>query len=359
MKVTLNRNVIEVNVNVEIIKQIGADEGLNSEVYLVRDRQLEEFMVLKKISKKSLIGQSISDFFIEAQMLNECNHPNVMPIRYAGESNEYISITMPFYSKGSLASVSGDKLLNVQKIIEYSLDFLNGLLFIHIKGLLHLDIKPTNIMLNDSDRGVITDFGLAKYLDYSGFAVQTRQYVRHRSPQTFETTERTVLDDIYQVGLTLYRLCNGDDNFHSQYQSLIDSGKDPKDFISKAVFPNRKEYLPHIPKKLRSIINKSLEVDTAKRYQSMLDLINEISKIEDFISWDIEVEVNKYTWSHVNGKMRYDVTLLIEEDQCHSTGFKINQETGNKTKFNKYNKTYTSKTEAFNELTKLLSDIEM
>jgi len=140
---------------------------------------------------------------------------------------------------------------------------------------------------------------------------------------------------------------------------LIDSGKDPKDFISKAVFPNRKEYLPHIPKKLRSIINKSLEVDTAKRYQSMLDLINEISKIEDFISWDIEVEVNKYTWSHVNGKMRYDVTLLIEEDQCHSTGFKINQETGNKTKFNKYNKTYTSKTEAFNELTKLLSDIEM
>ncbi|MFT9820362.1 serine/threonine-protein kinase [Lysinibacillus sp. NPDC056185] len=358
MKVTLNRNVIEVNVNVEVIKQIGADEGLNSEVYLVRDRQLEEFMVLKKISKESLIGQSISDFFLEAQMLNECNHPNVMPIRYAGETSEYISITMPFYSKGSLASVTEGKLLNVQKIIEYSLDFLNGLLFIHIKGLLHLDIKPTNIMLNDSDRGVITDFGLAKYLDDSGFAVQKRQYVRHRSPQTFETIERTVLDDIYQVGLTLYRLCNGDDNFHSQYESLVESGQNPKDFISKALFPNRTEYLPHIPKKLRSIINKTLEVDTAKRYQSMLDLINDVSKIEDFIIWDVEIEVNKYTWSYVNGKMKYEVTLFIEEGRCHSTGFKINQETGNKTKFNKYNKTYTSKTEAFKELTKSLSNIE-
>ena len=90
VKVEAKWNTIEVNVNVDVIKQIGADEGLNSEVFLVRDRQLEEFLVLKKITRSSLSKQNIDNYFIEAQMLNECNHPNVMPIRYAGSSSEHL-----------------------------------------------------------------------------------------------------------------------------------------------------------------------------------------------------------------------------------------------------------------------------
>lgn len=357
MVINIKRNILEVNINVEVIKPIGENEGLNSEVLLVRDRQLEEFLVLKKISKKSLINQNISDFFLEAQMLNECNHPNVMPIRYAGETDEYISFTMPYYSKGSLTSITKGKLLSIQKIIEYSLDFLNGILFIHIKGLLHLDIKPTNIMLNDSDRGVITDFGLAKYLDENGFSTQPRQYVKHRSPQSYKTVERTVLDDIYQSGLTLYRMCNGDENFHDQYQKLLDLGQDPADFVNRSIFPDRKEYLPHVPKKLMGIINKSLEVDTSKRYQSVLDLINEISTIQDFINWEVTLGANRYTWSHANDKMSYEVNLYLDNAKWRSDGLKTNVENGNETAILKFNNEYDSKAAAFKALEKLLRDI--
>lgn len=349
--------MLEVNVNVEVIKQIGVNEGLNSEVFLVRDRQLEEYLVLKKISKKSLLSQNISDFFIEAQMLNECNHPNVMPIRYAGDTDADISYTMPYYSKGSLTSLMDKKFLSIQKIIEYSLDFLNGLLFIHIKGLLHLDIKPTNIMINDSDRGVITDFGLAKYLDENGFAPQPRQYVRHRSPQSYTTVERTVLDDIYQAGLTLYRMCNGDENFHNQYQKLLDAGQKPEDFVSKAIFPDRKEYLPHVPKKLKAIINKSLEVDTSRRYQSVLDLINGISGIQDFINWEVTQDANRYTWSYLDGKMLYEVFLYLDNAKWRSDCIKTNVENGNKRANKKFKNEYNSKAEAFKALEKLLVSI--
>lgn len=357
MTINIKRNVLDVTINVDVIRKIGEEEGLNSEVFLVRDRQLEEFLILKKISKKSLINQNISDFFVEAQMLNECNHPNVMPIRYAGDTDEYISYTMPFFSKGSLASITKDKPLTVQKILEYSLDFLNGLLFIHIKGLLHLDIKPTNIMIDDSDRGVITDFGLAKYVNNSGFAKQPLQYVRHRSPETYITEERTVQDDIYQTGLTLYRLCNGDKDFHEQFQKLIDSGQKPQDFISKSIFPNRKNYLPHIPKKLRSIVNKALEVNPNKRYKSVLNLINEISLIEEFVNWQVEIKQNKYTWTYTDGKINYEVILFLDGNQWRSQGVRKNLETKKQTNISKYSHSYNSEIEAFKKLDSLLKNI--
>ena len=87
--------------------------------------------------------------------------------------------------------------------------------------MLHLDVKPTNIIINDADRALLTDFGLSRYLNEYGLAEQELGYVKHISPQYLETTSRTMQDDIYQAGLTLYRMCNGNKNWKNSMYHIF------------------------------------------------------------------------------------------------------------------------------------------
>jgi len=212
---------VEVQLSLSQWKEIGNNEGKNSRVWIAKDNQLDQALILKRISKKSLDEQDILDYFSEAKILNKSKHPNIMTIYYSGESHKFIYITMPYYYKGSLNSIIEKRMLSVREIIKYSLDFLSGLLFIHINGLVHVDIKPSNIILNDSDRAILTDFGLSGYLNEHGLFYQPRQYKTHRSPESYDVIEKSIKDDIYQAGLTLYRLCNGNESFDIQHEHLI------------------------------------------------------------------------------------------------------------------------------------------
>ena len=207
---------------------------------------------MQKKLQKSLDEQQVENYFLEAQMLNATSHPHIMPVRYAAQDENKIYITMPYYEKGSINSLINNRMLTVREIIKYSLDFLSGLLFIHIKGMLHLDVKPTNIIINDADRALLTDFGLSRYLNEYGLAEQELGYVKHISPQYLETTSRTMQDDIYQAGLTLYRMCNGNKELEKQYVPYIQGGRIDVPKFGQALineeFPNRKLHLPHIPK---------------------------------------------------------------------------------------------------------------
>lgn len=353
---TPGSGTVDVNVQLNILQQIGEDEGKNSTVWLARDIQLNENLVLKKIKKDSLNLAELGTYFLEAQMLNECSHPNIMPVRYAGDDSEFVYLTMPFYSQGSLSSISKDRFLSPLEIISHSLDFLNGLLFLHIKGLLHLDIKPTNILINNAGRAVLTDFGLSKYLNEQGFAQQGKVYISHATPQAFLHSERTVQDDIYNAGLTLYRLCCGDNIFYHQYQELLNAGIQPKDFISQGLFPNRNTYFPHIPKKLRNVIRKALSVDVKDRYQNVLEMINDLSKIDTFIDCSMNIEGNIYTWIYQNGKMEFKIQLDCNNNVFKCSGTKRNTESGKTLNVSKYNMTFTTFDEALKKLESLFKE---
>lgn len=310
-------NKIDTKLELEKVKNIGT-EGKNSEVWIARDRQIEEMVVLKEVSKESLEKQYIDDYFSEAKILNAVSHPNIMPIRYASQDETKIYIVMPLFYNGSIERLINERFLTTREIIKYALEFLSGLLYIHIKGYVHLDIKPTNVLIDNNGKAVITDFGLSKFLDENFTIEQPVGYIMHSSPQAFETRERSLLDDIYQSGLTIYRMSYGNRMFKNQYDLLLQQTGGNSDLIGKEIqkgnFPNRNHIFPHLSKRLKKVINKMLEVDPKKRYQNVLEVINELSKIEDRLDWEMEIKAGitaKYVWKH-NRKSNI-VTLCLEE----------------------------------------------
>ena len=133
---------ISPKLNLEILQKINS-EGVNSALYIVKDKQLNCEMILKQIDKKKL--KEYDRYFEESKKISSLNHPNIIKINYATYDDDYIYITMPYYKNGSLNQLLYHRNLTVREIIKYSLDFISAIYYMHDNNIIHCDIKPNNI----------------------------------------------------------------------------------------------------------------------------------------------------------------------------------------------------------------------
>ncbi len=279
--------------NLEIIKKINS-EGVNSALYLVKDTQLGSNLILKQIDKNNF--NEVSRYFEESKKIYNLKHPNIININTASYDDEYIYITMPYYRKGSLYNLIKNENLSMRKIIKYSLDFLSAVEYIHNKEIVHCDIKPNNILISDKDRAVITDFGSALYLDSLGNARLKNVYYKHIAPEQCTNSCINKKLDIYQVGTTLYRMCNGNDEYNNQLKIYKDLNS-IKIACANGRFPVRKKYLPHIPKSMIDIIEKCIRVNPNERYENVVDIMNDLAQIHENLDWNYnKLDNNNFIW---------------------------------------------------------------
>lgn len=325
-----------VRLDFETKKEIG-QEGRNSKVYLALDKQLDGEIVIKEINKES--SDSPDDYFKEARILYANQHNNIVRVNYACENDENIYVAMPFYKNGSLKKkISDGNFLTIREAIRYSIQFLSGLNHIHSRGLIHFDIKPDNIMISDTNEALLSDFGLSLHMDSEGWAKQTKAYALILSPeQIVSEFKQSILTDIYQVGVTLYRMVNGNDLLYEQLPIDKDGDLDSETFkkmIISGNFPSRTNYLPHIPRKLKLIINKCLNVNPALRYQNSLQLINALSEVDCNLDWRYSIVGNKRTWKRETESTIHLITCLENGDTSTIVTTKtINSHTTNCNKF--------------------------
>lgn len=331
------------------------NEGKNSTVYSFYDKQLGSDFIVKKIEKISIYEAyaktSNINLFDESRILFQVKHPNIMEIQYASYDEDCIYMVMPICKNGSLNSLINKRFLTTREIIKYSLEFLLGLHYIHSKKLIHFDIKPTNILINDNNKAVITDFGLSKYINLYGLAQPNKLYNDHIPPEAYISPILTNKCDIYQAGVTMYRLCNGNAIFKQQFAKFI-SPKDKGMAICSGQFPDRNFYLPHIPTKLRKIINKCMDIDPDSRYDTVLDIINDLATVDKNL--DLIYEEKNLTTiliKKLNDKMTFYNCLEITKTGNTYCGkgikIKISDKTTSKINnwnFNNLSRTNVSKT---------------
>ncbi|QAT86431.1 serine/threonine protein kinase [Corallococcus coralloides] len=305
-------------------KQPPAGERLR--VFLAHDPQLKADLIIKEIPKSQISDPD--EYFNESAILYDARHPNVVEVKYACEDNDNIYLAMPQYAE-SLQSLMASKFLTTQEIIQIGLGFLTGLHHIHTKKLIHFDIKPANILLDKSGHPALSDFGLTRFLNSSGLATPTALYDKIFPPE-YMTKSNTLnlAADIYQAGLTLYRMCNGNVDFETQFNSHKPNWMDA---IIDGHFPDRSKFLPHIPKRLRKLIKKALSIDPAGRFHTALDLSNELAQVEEYLDWAYTPTVgNGAIWHRRGENCAFQVSLKRNGSKYNIESVRINTATSAK-----------------------------
>lgn len=274
-------------------------EGKNSKVFTAKDLQLNAQIVVKKVLKSDIAD--VNEYFTEASLLHLSNHPNVVPIYYACQDTEHVFLAMPYFPKGSLKKRLQQSQLSVREIIIISTQVLSGLHNIHSKQLIHFDVKPDNILFSQRGEALLSDFGLAKQVSYSGIAGQDRIYGRMVPPEAFRTSDFNSQFDIYQFGLTLHRMCKGEKHFYNEYAAFVENGELNRHNFRHAVvngqFPKRDDYPEHLPKALIDVVKKCLSTDLKVRYQSAIDIVNDLSNIDgELLDWVLEESADGRKW---------------------------------------------------------------
>lgn len=307
----------KVRLDFDEIKEIG-QEGRNSKVFLAHDNQLDGEIVIKEIKKNS--STTPDEYFKEARLLYAHNHNNIVKVNYACEDDDNIYVAMPFYKNGSLKKrISDSNYLTVREVIRYSIQFLSGLNHIHSKGLIHFDIKPDNVLISDSNEAMLSDFGLALYTDTYGFCKAQAFYTPHVTPEQLLGLQQTIKNDIYQAGLTIYRMLNGNDFLYRQIPTI---GTPPvldnntfKENIIKGKFPDRKLYLPHVPQKIKKIIKKCIEPNPNDRYDNTLQIINDLASINENLDIRYIRDLSGESWETQKNGYVYKVSLIPKADK--------------------------------------------
>lgn len=254
--------------------------GQFGDVWLELDEALDRLCAAKHL-ESSLVASG-PESFAEARAMIAAKHENVVVVYSAElESGEPV-IRMEYLPDGSVTDKYGGNPIAVAEVVRIMEDACRGIEHLHIRGILHRDIKPGNLLLTSTGAVKVSDFGLACPIAGAN-AGPLAWYNRHLPPEDVGkgTGISTVAGDVYAAGVTAYRLLNGD----QALKGIITPGVDPMEFVAKGKYPNRKYWLPHIHPRLRRAVNKAMHVDPAKRYGDARTFRRALEQARPYVSW--------------------------------------------------------------------------
>lgn len=290
-------------ISFDYIKRLGA--GYFGEVWHAIDVGLDCECALKLIPKEKVTNKN--NYFQEAQILKLAEHPNIVKVLETGAmDDDIIYVKMEYLKNGSLEDEAKGAYVKLSRAKILMIDVLRGLEYAHSKGIIHRDIKPANILIGNSFEGKLSDFGLAlpniENLDLT--SIKKYQYLLHLAPEVTSFEKYTYLSDIYACGATLYRLVNGDDFLPRLPISEV------RERTQNGTFPNRGNYRLFIPRSMRLLINRALNIDPKNRFQSAEKMRHSLEKIIIEADWEERKIPNGIKWLMKRGEIYHMVALF-------------------------------------------------
>jgi len=276
-----------------IVGNLGA--GGMGVVYKAEDLRLKRLVALKFLpTRAERNSELVGRFKREAEAASALNHPNICTIHDIGEEDGEHFIVMEFMDGQTLKHVIQGRALPTEEVLDLGIQIADALEAAHAEGIIHRDIKPTNIFVTKRGRAKILDFGLAKLapapmvaeaagvsatptlsgqasLTTSGNTVGTFTYM---SPEQVRGEDLDNRSDLFSFGLVLYEMATGQMAFPGATLGTI----------LEAIL-NRAPAAPpslnsKVPVQLETIINKAIEKDRKLRYQSAAEIRTELQRMK-------------------------------------------------------------------------------
>jgi serine/threonine-protein kinase len=250
--------------------------GAMGRVYQGFDEQLERYVAIKVISKVLAENEKyVERFKREAKILASISHPNIALIYYFGSLDTLPYFCMEYLANGSLEDMlQSDKVIDPQDAISYVIQVASGLREALSKGVLHMDIKPSNLMLAEDGRLKIVDFGLAQTKrdmdNLEKNMVGTPIYI---APEQIVGGVADFRMDIYSLGITFFEMLYGFVPFKGSTVPDIFQAK------LKGAIPSRSELNQNVPPKFYELVCRMIARDPAQRMSSYSALLEDLESL--------------------------------------------------------------------------------
>src|SRR5437870_9674791 len=260
----------------ELLEEIG--RGGQGVVFRARQKSLNRTVALKIIGLGQWASKAhVKRFRREAEAAASLDHPSIVPIYEVGERDGSCYFSMKFVEGGQLDEVSRRTPMSIRHAAELIAKVARTVHYAHEHGILHRDIKPGNILLDDKGEPHLTDFGLARLVETESTMTRTLEVLGTPSYMAPEqaagnNTQLTGATDVYGLGAVFYQLLTGQPPFaggttYETIKLLLDTE------------PRQPRLLnPKIDRDLSTICLKCLEKEPAKRYASAQLLAEDIER---------------------------------------------------------------------------------
>ena len=251
-------------------------EGGMAAVYKAYQASMERYVAVKVLPRHlAESDEFIARFQREARMLAQLQHPHILPVFDYGQADGYTYIVMPFVQSGTL-----DKLLKTQRMslleIRRTMTQLGDALgYAHARGMIHRDVKPANVLIDERGNCLLTDFGLARMtqttgkLTSDGAVMGTPAYM---SPEQGSGAPLDGRSDIYSLGIIFYEMITGQVPY---------SAETPVAIVFKHIqdpLPPARELAPDLPENVEMVLARSLEKKAIDRYQTAEDFVRAVQQ---------------------------------------------------------------------------------
>lgn len=294
----------------EIVGELG--QGAMGVVYKATDPLIDRIVAIKTITLSLALEEREEyegRFYQEAKAAGRLSHPNIVTIFDVGRSGDIAYIAMEFLQGRELRDILNDeKLLPIDQVLDIVAQVALGLSYAHEHGIIHRDVKPSNIMVLRDGHAKITDFGIARMASaavrtQTGMVLGSPKYMSPEQVMGKLTDQRS---DIFSLGVMLYEMLTGFPPFTGEnvnaimYQTLNAIPQPPS-------FAN-----PAVPDMLNFIVAKALAKDLENRYQNARDLANDLRVCRGTVpSSAVAVDATR---SAIAGLMPESATVVKDPD---------------------------------------------
>ena len=296
----------------ELLEEVG--RGGQGVVFRARQKSLNRTVALKVISLGQWASKAhVKRFRLEAEAAARLEHPGIVPIHEVGERDGQCYFSMKFVEGGQLDEVGRRAPMSIRQAAELIAKVARTVHYAHEHGILHRDIKPGNILLDQKGEPHLTDFGLARLVETESTMTRTLDVL---GTPSYMAPEQAVGDnaaissvtDVYGLGAVLYQLLTGQPPFaggttYETIKLLLDTE------------PRQPRLLnPKIDRDLSTICLKCLEKDPKRRYSSALALAEDLEhwlKHEPILARHTGVFTRGRKWVRRNPSIAIMAALLL------------------------------------------------